>query len=75
LLALVQRMPVVVFSDNTLRDAADQMVRAGVGRLPVVNRAAPRCVIGMISRSDLLGAHAGRLDAGQRTQGPVRVTL
>jgi CIC family chloride channel protein len=75
LLALVQRMPVVVFSDNTLRDAADQMVRAGVGRLPVVNRAAPRRVIGMISRSDLLGAHAGRLDAGQRTQGPVRVTL
>jgi chloride channel protein, CIC family len=75
LLALVRRMPVVVFSDNTLRDAADQMVRAGVGRLPVVNRGAPRRVIGMISRSDLLGAHAGRLDAGQRTQGPVRVKL
>jgi CIC family chloride channel protein len=75
LLALVRRMPVVVFSDNTLRDAADQMVRAGVGRLPVVNRTAPRRVIGMISRSDLLGAHAGRLDAGQRTRGAVRVTL
>jgi CIC family chloride channel protein len=75
LLALVRRVPVVVFSDNTLRDAADHMVRAGVGRLPVVERAAPRVVIGMISRSDLLGAHAGRLDAGLRTEGPVRVKL
>jgi H+/Cl- antiporter ClcA/CBS domain-containing protein len=75
LLALVRRAPVVVFSDNTLRDAADHMVRTGVGRLPVVERAAPRVVIGMISRSDLLGAHAGRLDAGQRTEGPVKVKL
>jgi CIC family chloride channel protein len=75
LIALVRRNPVVVFADNTLRDAADHMVRAGVGRLPVVERAEPRVVIGMISRSDLLGAHAGRLDAGQRTEGPVRVKL
>jgi CBS domain-containing protein len=75
LIALVRRTPVVVFADNTLRDAADHMVRAGVGRLPVVERAAPRMVVGMISRSDLLGAHAGRLDAGQRTEGPVRVKL
>jgi CBS domain-containing protein len=63
--ALVRRAPVVVFSDNTLRDAADQMVRAAVGRLPVVERHAPRKVIGMISRSDLLSAHAGRLNAGK----------
>jgi hypothetical protein len=51
------------------------MVRAGVGRLPVVERAAPRVVVGVISRSDLLGAHTGRLEAGQRTEGPVRVKL
>ena len=75
LIALVGRVPVVVFSDNTLRDAADHMVRAGVGRLPVVDRDAPRVVIGMISRSDLLEAHAGRLDAGLRTEGPMRVKL
>jgi H+/Cl- antiporter ClcA len=71
--ALVRRTPVVVFSDNTLRDAADQMVRAGVGRLPVVERGAPRRVIGIISRSDLLGAHASRLDAGQRQRVKVRL--
>lgn len=71
--ALVTRAPVVVFADNTMRDAADQMVRASVGRLPVVDRHAPRRVIGMISRSDLLSAHAGRLDAGERKRGRVKL--
>jgi CIC family chloride channel protein len=71
--ALVKRAPVVVFTHNTLRDAADQMVRAGVGRLPVVEQTAPRSVVGMISRSDLLSAHAGRLEAGERKQGYVKL--
>jgi CBS domain-containing protein len=71
--ALVRRAPVVVFTDNSLRDAADQMVRAGVGRLAVVERGAPRRVVGMISRSDLLSAHAGRLDAGKRRRGRVKL--
>lgn len=65
---LVLRAPVVVFTDNSLRDAADQMVRAAVGRLPVVERSAPRRVLGMLSRSDLLSAHAGRLEAGVRQE-------
>ncbi|HET9683512.1 MAG TPA: CBS domain-containing protein, partial [Gemmatimonadaceae bacterium] len=71
--ALVRRAPVVVFTDNTLRDAADQMVRAGVGRLPVVERGTPRKVVGMISRSDLLTAHAGRLNAGKRRRSRVKL--
>ena len=71
--AMVRRAPVVVFTDNTLRDAADQMVRAAVGRLPVVERSAPRRVVGMLSRSDLLSAHAGRLDAGTRKPGQVKL--
>jgi chloride channel protein, CIC family len=71
--ALVRRAPAVVFTDNTLRDAADQMVRRGVGRLPVVERSAPRKVIGMISRSDLLSAHAGRLNAGKRRRSRVKL--
>lgn len=69
--AMILRPPVVVFTDNTLRDAADQMVRAGVGRLPVVERSAPRRVVGVLSRSDLLSAHAGRLDAGERQRGQI----
>ena len=61
--SLVQRGAVVVYEDNTLREAADHMVRAGVGRLPVVAREAPRVVVGIVSRSDLLSAHEDRLDA------------
>jgi H+/Cl- antiporter ClcA len=61
--SLVRRSPVVVYDDNTLREAADHMVRARVGRLPVVSREAPSVVIGMLSRSDLLSAHEDRLEA------------
>jgi CIC family chloride channel protein len=56
---LIHRTPVVIFDDNSAREAADHMVREDVGRLPVVTRAAPRTVIGMVSRSDLLGATPG----------------
>ena len=66
--SLVKRSVVVVYEDNTLREAADHMVRAGVGRLPVVSREAPRVVIGIVSRSDLLSAHEDRLDAAHVTE-------
>ena len=58
---LVHRSPAIVFPDSSLRDAADHMVRQNVGRLPVVSREDPRRVIGIITRSDLLAAHAKRL--------------
>ena len=61
--SLIKRPPVIVFDDNTLRQAADHMVRTRVGRLPVVRRGAPRRVVGILSRSDLLEAHEDRLDA------------
>jgi H+/Cl- antiporter ClcA/CBS domain-containing protein len=60
---LITRAPVVIYDDSSAREAADHMVREEVGRLPVVTRDAPRTVIGMVSRSDLLGAHAHRLAA------------
>ncbi|HMH86225.1 MAG TPA: chloride channel protein [Gemmatimonadaceae bacterium] len=60
---VVKRPPAVVYDDSTLRDAADHMVLEGVGRLPVVSRENPRLVVGIISRSDLLAAHAPRLSA------------
>ena len=56
----------VVFPDMSLRDAADHMVRENVGRLPVVDRADPSRVIGIITRSDLLAAHESRL-AGEES--------
>lgn len=65
---LVKRAPVVAYEDNTLRDAADHMVHEGVGRLVVVSRERPGELVGIISRSDLLNAHAPRLDAARRAR-------
>lgn len=59
---LITRPPAVVFPDNSLRDAADHMVRENVGRLPVVDRTDPTRLVGMITRSDLLEAHGKRLE-------------
>ena len=59
----IKRPPVVIFAESTLREAADHMVHERVGRLPVVTRDAPRTVVGILSRSDLLEAHEPRLDA------------
>jgi CBS domain-containing protein len=59
---LVTRPPTVIFDDSSLREAADQMARAEVGRLPVVTRADPLRVIGILTRSDLVAAHARRLE-------------
>ncbi|HEX7832832.1 MAG TPA: chloride channel protein, partial [Thermoanaerobaculia bacterium] len=58
---LVTRAPAVIFLDNTLREAADHMVREDIGRLPVVRRGDPTRVVGFLTRSDLLRAHQRRL--------------
>jgi H+/Cl- antiporter ClcA/CBS domain-containing protein len=61
---LISRPPSVIFLDNSLREAADHMVRENVGRLPVVSREDPRRIVGIITRSDLLRAHERRLAEG-----------
>jgi H+/Cl- antiporter ClcA len=60
--ALLRRASIVIHPDSSLREAADAMVRADVGRLPVVARTSPNRVVAIITRSDLLAAHASRLD-------------
>ena len=65
---LVSRLPVIVYPDATLRDAADHMTNHDVGRLPVVDRDT-RQVVGIVTRSDVLGAHRRRLrEAGEATR-------
>ncbi|MFK2891126.1 chloride channel protein [Dyella flagellata] len=59
--SLIQRAPLVVREDHTLREAADHMVEREVGRLVVVSRQAPHRMVGIITRGDLLVAHARRL--------------
>jgi H+/Cl- antiporter ClcA/CBS domain-containing protein len=66
--ALVQRPPAVIFDDASLREAADQMVNQGVGRLPVLARAEPTRLVGIVTRSDLVSAHRRRLDEAHRVE-------
>jgi H+/Cl- antiporter ClcA len=58
--SLLHRPPIVVREDHTLREAADHMVQADVGRLVVMDRQGRR-MVGIITRGDLLKAHAQRL--------------
>jgi CBS domain-containing protein len=73
---VIKQSPKVVYSDTSLRDAADHMVVHHVGRLPVVDRKEPRKVFGIITRSDLLAAHAPRIDEARiRVTGEWRSSL
>ena len=66
--SLIKRPPVVAYADSSLREAADHMLDAGVGRLPIVSRDNPHKVIGILTRSDLLRAHARRLREQRDTE-------
>nr|WP_233208817.1 chloride channel protein [Marortus luteolus] len=55
---LIRRPPIVIAAGSTLRQAADQMVRMGVGRLVVVVPSASNVVRGVITRSDIIKAHS-----------------
>lgn len=52
----IRRPPAVVAESATLREAADHMRELGIGRLAVVRHGAPSTVVGMLTRSDVLGA-------------------
>ncbi|WP_114241490.1 chloride channel protein [Dyella sp. C9] len=59
--ALLHRPALVVRENHSLREAADHMVEADVGRLVVLGGQDGRRVVGIITRGDLLAAHARRL--------------
>ncbi|WP_254063409.1 chloride channel protein [Rhodanobacter sp. L36] len=59
--SLIRRAPLVVEETHSLREAADHMVESDVGRLVVVAADDSRRMTGIITRGDLLAAHARRL--------------
>lgn len=65
---LIQRPPIAISTDSTLRQAADQMVTHDVGRLAVVDRTAPQTVVGIVTRGDLLSAHRRRLSEVNKSE-------
>jgi len=59
---LVQRRPVVIADEATLRDALDHMLTEHVGRLVVVDEGDSLRPVAMLTRSDILSAHQRRID-------------
>ncbi len=57
-LAAGQTDLVVIHPDETPPEAIARMLRRGIGRLPVVERANPRKVVGYLGRADILAARA-----------------
>ena len=62
----------IVFEDNTLSEANELMIRAGVGRLPVVDHDDRRKVIGIISRRDIMSASHRRIEQENERQQGIR---
>jgi chloride channel protein, CIC family len=56
---------VVTYPDETLSDATDKMLRYNVGRLPVVDRANPKQVVGYFGRPNILAARLRRMEEEQ----------
>ncbi|HEV2454937.1 MAG TPA: CBS domain-containing protein, partial [Verrucomicrobiae bacterium] len=64
---------IVAFPDELLHDAIGKMLKHSVGRLPVVKRDEPTCIVGYLGRGDILGARARLQDEEEsRSRGPVK---
>ncbi|MBO8180391.1 MAG: chloride channel protein [Archaeoglobus sp.] len=55
---IMTRDLIVTYPDETLEEALIKLVDKGVGRLPVVDRKDERELLGLITRSDIMKAHA-----------------
>ncbi|HVT12781.1 MAG TPA: chloride channel protein [Fimbriimonadaceae bacterium] len=70
---VVLRPPVCIPENATLRDAADRMIREGVGRLPVTDANDPDRLVGIVTRSDILGAHEVRLREAEQAERTIQL--
>ncbi|HET8711764.1 MAG TPA: chloride channel protein, partial [Spongiibacteraceae bacterium] len=58
---LISRAPLAILETHSAREAADYMVAADIGRLIVVADDESARMVGIVTRGDLLSAHAQRL--------------
>jgi CBS domain-containing protein len=66
--------PVTTFADETLEEAMNKMLQRNIGRLPVVDRRAPRKIVGYLGRAEILAAKMRhREDELRREKGPLLV--
>lgn len=66
--SLIHRTPLVVQECHSAREAADHMVEADVGRLVVVANENFTKMIGIVTRGDLLAAHAQRIKEARHVE-------
>ncbi len=71
--SLIRRAPLVVGEQHSLREAADHMVAENVGRVLVVSEETSPRMIGILTRGDLLAAHARRLHEHRDARRQLRV--
>lgn len=79
--ALIKRAPTMISPSCTLRDAADVMALNGIGRLVVASSDPEPRLLGILTRDDLISAHARRLHEDHSSgrylrlslRGPIRV--
>jgi H+/Cl- antiporter ClcA len=67
------RPPIVVHEHHSLREAADHMVAEDIGRLIVVGVDAPHPLVGILTRGDILSAHARRLKEKHEARRHIRI--
>ena len=70
---LLERAPVVVYEEHSLREAADHMVEENVGSVIVVARDAPQRLLGVLTRGDLVTAHSRRLRETHEASRQIRI--
>ncbi|MHB8575348.1 MAG: chloride channel protein [Dehalococcoidia bacterium] len=63
----------VTFVDTPLSEALTQMVRRRVGRLPVVDRADPRQLVGWLTRGDIFRARESADEEENLRERPIRL--
>ena len=53
---------IVTYEDETLSQAADKLLRHNIGRLPVVERANPKAIVGYVGRPNIMAARLRRME-------------
>ncbi len=70
---LIQRPPVVVHEEHSLREATDHMVEHDVGSVLVVDRHDPQRLLGLLTRGDVVTAHSQRLRETHQADRQIRI--
>lgn len=69
---LIQRKPVIVAEDDSIRTAVDFLAHERIGRLAVVKDKHSNQLVGMITRSDILAAYAHLAKENKQSQRTLR---